>query len=143
MNRTFRKLTVWTGIVAVLFAQLALSAHACSMQQVAAAMRGQAHAGAQGHEHGPASILALDLAEEPDCCAQQSGDVSGICHEHCKDSKAISGDSTPLVADFVAAFVVVLRLAPVVQPATTAWFAQSGEHPPPLPLSILNCCFRI
>ncbi len=122
MKRTYRKLTSWIGIVAVVFAQLALSAYACPMTQVQVA----------ANAHGDAA----------DCCVDNASASASLCHEHCKDSKVVSPDTSPDLPDFVAAFVVSMPEAPEALPPGTALSAQTIERPSP-PLSILNCCFRI
>ncbi len=122
MKRTYRKLTGWIGIIAVLFAQLALSAYACPMAQV--------------------PVAATTQAAAADCCADGASVSASLCHEHCKDSKVISPDTSPDQPDFVAAFIVSVPFAADALPSSTALFAQHIERPSP-PLSILNCCFRI
>ena len=122
MNRHFRKLAGWIGIVAVLFAQLALSAYACPMQQVTASAQSQ------------------DV--DADCCADKVNTLSALCHEHCKDGKGISADPSPVPLGFVATFSVNLPPVPDVAAFSLLKLAQHIPHVPP-PLSILNCCFRI
>lgn len=122
MNRHFRKLAGWIGIVAVVFAQLALSAYACPMQQ--------------------ATTSAQSQDDEADCCADKVGDLSALCHEHCKDGKVISADSAPMPLGFGATSSVNLPPVPDVAAFSPLKLAQHFPHIPP-PLSILNCCFRI
>lgn len=121
MNRHFRKLAGWIGIVAVVFAQLALSAYACPMQQVTAAAQSQ--------------------ADDEDCCADKSDALSALCHEHCKDGKVISADPSPEPPGFVGTFSVNLPPVPDVAAFSPLRLAQLPHAP--APLSILNCCFRI
>ena len=122
MKRTYRQLASWIGIIAVVFAQLALSAYACPMAQVPVAANAQVGAA--------------------DCCADGASVSASLCYEHCKDSKVVSPDASPDLPDFVAAFVVSVPLAQDALSSGTALSAQTIERPSP-PLSVLNCCFRI
>ncbi len=122
MKRTYRQLAGWIGIIAVVFAQLALSAYACPMAQV--------------------PVAATTEADAVDCCADNASVSASLCHEHCKDSKVVSPDTPPDLPDFVAAFVVSVPLAPDALPSGTVLSTQYIERPSP-PLSVLNCCFRI
>ena len=122
MKRTYRQLAGWIGIVAVVFAQLALSAYACPMTQM--------------------QVAATTQTDAADCCADSTSVSAGLCHEHCKDTKVINADTLPDLPDFVAAFVISLPIPPVALSSSTALSAQTIERPSP-PISILNCCFRI
>ena len=128
MKRTYKKLAGWIGIVAVVFAQLALSAYACPMMQV------QVPVAATG--------ATIAQADATDCCADSASASASLCHEHCKDSKVISPDALPDRPDFVAAFVISLPMLPEMLPSASALSTQYIERPSP-PLSVLNCCFRI
>ena len=131
MNRNFHKFrkfrkwttfTAWIGIAAMVLAQFAVSSYACPMVQ--------------------SSFVAVVAAsiDSADCCAH--GSTTGLCHEHCKDSKLMSADALPVLPDFVAAFAVIL---PPVEIATALLRVESraAPLPRPPPLAILNCCFRI
>ena len=123
MNRTYRRLTVWISIIAVLFAQLALSAYACPMEQIA-------------------TSVATNIQLDADCCADGAGSTSSLCHEHCKDSKVVGVDAPPLPPGFIASFIVTLPLEQDSVPSANAQSTSAIERPSP-PNSILYCCFRI
>jgi hypothetical protein len=120
MNRITRVATGWIGIVALVFAQLAVSAYACP------------NAGA--HE--------MQQAQSPDPCQQSGMDQSNLCSKHCHDS-AQSPTSVPLpLGAFVAAFIAVVAV-----PAMGASIAVPGDpallHATSPPAAIRNCCLRI
>ena len=122
MNRTVRKLTGWISIFVIVFAQLALSAYACPMDQVAAKAQAQ--------------------NAEPDCCPDRANASAGLCHEHCKDSKVVSGEAPPVPPVFMASFVLSLPVLRDASPSGAGLPSQFFQRPA-LPLSVLHCCFRI
>lgn len=124
MTRTVRKLTGWISIVVIVFAQLALSAYACPMEQVAASAQVQAQ------------------NAEPGCCPDRANASAGLCHEHCKDSKVVSGDAQPVPLVFMASFVLSLPVLRDASPSGPGLPSQYFQRPSP-PLTVLHCCFRI
>ena len=123
MNRTYRRLTGWISIIAVVFAQLALSAYACPMEQIA-------------------TSVATNIQVDTDCCADGASSTSSLCHEHCKDSKVVGVDVSPLPPGFIASFIVTLPLARDSLPSANVLSTSAIERTSP-PNSILHCCFRI
>ena len=124
MTRTVRKLTGWISIAAVLFAQIALSAYACPMDQVAASSQVQAQNAAS------------------DCCSDSANALAGLCHEHCKDSKVVGGDAPPAPPGFIASFVLSLPALSDASPSGSvlpSYFIQKRSPQ----LSVVHCCFRI
>lgn len=124
MTRTVRKLTGWISIAAVLFAQIALSAYACPMDQVTASSPVQAQNATS------------------DCCSDRVNALAGLCHEHCKDSKVVGGDVPPMPPGFIASFVLNLPTLSDASPSGPGLPSQTIQKPSP-PLSVLNCCYRI
>lgn len=94
-----RSLAAFFTLVALLFSQLAIAAHACSLQERAAA-----------GESSPQHTCCQDDASSGDLPG-----VNGVCIEHCHGSAARDSGSSPLVAPLVAAGPA-LRVA-LVQPA--------------------------
>ena len=124
MTRTIRKLTGWISTAAVLFAQIALSAYACPMDQVAASSQVQAQYAAS------------------DCCLDSTNPSPGLCHEHCKDSKVVGGDAPPVPPGFIASFVLSLPALSDASPSGSVLPSHFIEKRSPT-LSVLHCCFRI
>ena len=123
MNRFTRKLASLLGIVAVIFAQLAVSAHACPMQFVAM------------DEFPVAAASAAD--------SSGAGDESpALCQKHCEHASQNIND-TPQPLAFVAltpSFVVTLLPEPAAPRLASARVLQDATSPPH---AIRNCCFRI
>ncbi len=121
--------------MAILLSQLAIAAYACP------AMSGQADAEAAAMAGMPcAQMLAAGVpldAEQPTLCMQhcQFGSVSQVV------------DHVPAV--LVAATALPSTLTVSVDESRDACFRSWAENerlrdrPPPLPLSIAHCCFRI
>ena len=123
MNRVTRKLVSLLSIVAVVFAQLAVSAYACPME-----------------------FAALDETVGVPETNSSGRDASApaLCQKHCENAQQNVNDiPQPLVGVSLApAFVVTLAIdratsLPAKAPASSLLHATSP------PLSIRNCCFRI
>jgi hypothetical protein len=117
MNRFWKRVGGWAGIVALVFAQLAVSAYAC-----------------------PAAPAEAMPAVAP--CHQADQDNANLCQKHCHDSQQ-SQHASPVVSDaFVPGFVATVDLPPI-----GASSASAGEpallHATSPPASIRNCCLRI
>ena len=120
MPRTFRKLTGWIAVAAMLFAQLAVAAYACPAVS-------------------PGKVPVTASAQAP--CESMDMDQANLCRKHCHDAERSQGAPAPVVG-FIPGFVV--RLDVHIRSAST-----SPAPPPALfhatapPLTIRNCCFRI
>lgn len=120
-------------IASLLFLQLATAAYACAMQSAPRA---------------DASMAGMPCAQEmaTEGMAAMDPDQPGLCLEHCKGGSqsiepATQGALPAPALD--ALFVVAAPVGPEVEfSASRAWqFERDGI--PPLPHSILHCCFRI
>jgi hypothetical protein len=126
MNRFTRKLISLLGIVAVVFAQLAVSAHACPMQ-----------------------FMGLDDAMAatgmPAADASESNAMSpALCQKHCENAQQSVNDtpqaavlSSPEPVLPVALLTVAVAAIPVPTLTPSLLHATSPPH------AIRNCCFRI
>ena len=123
MNRVTRKLVSLLGIVAVLSAQLAVSAYACPMQFMAleeAAAAPDANSGGQ------------DLTSP------------ALCHKHCENGQQNVNDTPqPLAAISAGQAMVVALIVDPPAPLPAIVLAPSLLHATSPPLSIRHCCFRI
>ena len=133
LARTAR--TWWSSllIASLLFLQLATAAYACAMHSTPPA--GASMSGMPCAQEMAAGGMATMDPEQP-----------GLCHEHCKGGfqtiePAVQGALPAPVLD--ALFVIAPPVGPVV--LAGAWRAWQFERDsaPPLPHSILHCCFRI
>ena len=123
MNRVTRKLVSLIGIVAVVFAQLAVSAYACPME-----------------------FAALDEAVGVPETNSSGRDASApaLCQKHCENAQQNVNDTPQPLAGVSLASAVVVTLAidrAMSLPAKAA--TSSLHHATSPPLSIRNCCFRI
>jgi hypothetical protein len=122
-----RRLAAATAIIGLLFAQLAVAAHACPMPSQA--------------EYDTSSA---QVAMPCDAMDDMDGVPSGLCEKHCQAGHENVGDTNSTVAatPFCAAFVTTLDLAaPAV--LESALIPAHLLHTSSPPLSIRNCCFRI
>ena len=85
------------------------------------------------------------VVDSVDCCdhdGEVASGVSGLCHEHCKDSKLVSADTAPVFPEFVAAYSISLpRIEADAPSGDMSADTVLVLHPPPL--TVLHCCFRI
>ena len=127
MNRTYRKLMGWLGIVAVMFAQLAVSAYACPLLF-------------QGLGNSTDTVSVSDVSV---ACADLLS--PNLCKKHCENGEQNINDMPEPQACLLAlepAFIVALVLDPHVSSIATA-LTPSLLHATSPPLSIRNCCFRL
>lgn len=121
MTRTRRRITGLLGIAALLFAQLAVSVHACP-KQAEAALPAEAHASMP--------------------CEEMAAADTSLCQKHCSGSEQVQGSGPVVPATFAPAFVATVDLPVLahgaVPPADPALL--HATSPPP---TIRNCCFRI
>jgi len=126
MKRFTLKLASWFGMIAIVFAQLAVSAYACPSQAPGSAD----------------AASAMQVPEDTRPCADFA--TPGLCQQHCAYGQQNVGDE-PAPLNFVAlvpAFVVYLKQQPLVAQLAPA-AGPSLQHAFGPPLSIRNCCFRI
>ena len=130
MNRPFRKLAGWIGIVAVVFAQLALSAYACPLLFQSL--------GESADSVGQWDVTSDVTSSSPDFMS------SGLCKKHCENEQQSVNDSPHPLASVTnaPAFILALVANPPAPSASKA-LAPSLLHATSPPLSIRNCCFRI
>ena len=123
MNRTYRKLMGWLGIVAVVFAQIAVSAYACPLQF-------------QGLGN------SIDTVSVSDACADLVS--PNLCKKHCENGEQNINDAPEPLACLVleSAFIVALVPDPHLSSIATALTPSLLRSTSP-PLSIRNCCFRL
>ena len=120
MARFWRSATGWIGILAILFAQIALAAHTCPMS-----------AGAER----AATVMP---------CHPPGGAPTNLCDEHDRQGAQVfdGASSAASMAHFVPSFIVTLQLpATILAPAFVAPPSFFRATAPPL--TIRNCCFRI
>lgn len=125
MNRVTRKLISLLGIVAVLSAQLAVSAYACPMQFMAL--------------EEAAAVTAPD-----ENAGGQDLTSPALCQKHCENGQQNVNDTPqPLAAISAGQALVVALIVDPPAPLSAIVLAPSLLHATSPPLSIRHCCFRI
>ena len=126
MNRVYRKLAGWIGIVAVVFTQFAVSVYACPLLL-------------QSLNEGADTVSLSDpTSGSPDFVS------AGLCQKHCENGQQNVNDSPqPLLSDMLAPTSVVSQLINPPEPLPVMALAPSLLRATSPPLSIRNCCFRI
>ena len=126
MNRVYRKLAGWIGIVAVVFTQFAVSVYACPLLL-------------QSLNEGADTVSLSDpTSGSPDFVS------AGLCQKHCENGQQNVNDSPqPLLSDMLAPTFVVSQLINPPEPLPVMALAPSLLRATSPPLSIRNCCFRI
>jgi hypothetical protein len=131
MRLNLRRWLLSSLVVAILFAQVAVSAHACPMN---GAPQGAADA---------ASAAAMPCAEMG---MALDSEAPGLCQQHCQYG------NTQQTADPAQALTlppVVLALAFVLEPAppagvsARAWAVHAIQRDSAPPHSVLHCCYRL
>jgi hypothetical protein len=125
-----RKPAAWLAAAAMLFAQLAVAAHACAASSGAPA----------------AAVLAAHGDQDASPCHEMDSQPDSVCLQHCADSPQ-SFDHHPVSP----VFPVAAPAYHLDRPDRPAVFLHSEErHSHALlarvtapPLSVRNCCFRI
>ena len=122
MNRFWRRLSGWMGILALLFAQLAVSAYACPTSPVVEA--------------------GMTQSSVPSSCDRIDQEKVNLCEKHCHDSGQSQDSVAAIHGAFVPAFIAFVHMSPRGPSSQT-----SGEpallHATAPPATIRNCCFRI
>ena len=123
MNNVTRKLASLLGIVAVVFAQLAVSAYACPMQFI-------------GDDD---AVVAFEPRS-----SGRDAESPALCKKHCENGQQIVNDAPqPLVA---VTFAPALNVTPATNRAVH--LSATAVSPSLLrvtapPLAVRNCCYRI
>jgi hypothetical protein len=126
MSRITRKLIALLGIAAVLFAQLAVSAYACPLQDM---------------ESDDVVAVAGTASDSRDL---RDTDSPALCQKHCENGKQNINDTPqpPLIVSLSPTFTVtVVNAGPASLAAASPIPSLLRATSPPL--SICNCCFRI
>ena len=127
----------WIGgllIATLLFAQLAVAAHACAALQ-------------------PGSATQSDASTTMPCAMMQGGTMAldreapGLCQQHCQFGNAqASGDAAVAlsVPPFLPALLRVVNVEPADEPVRSAWVENERRRDlaRPPPHSTLHCCHR-
>lgn len=150
MTRHFLQTLCRTLIGVVLFAQLAVSAHACRALSAAATMTLRM-ALAAVPDAGPIdAAMATSATADPPAtrCEDMTGPIdagfANLCAEHCRQGQqsdhapALTVPAATRSALYITASAPEPMLAP--RPAAAATSAMAAESPP---LAILHCCFRL
>ena len=122
MNRTTRKFFSFFTVIALLFSQWVIPAHACPMQLQNAAN------------------MVMDVSASDD----GSSDQSTLCQQHCQNEQKNFADlPSPLASvALVPSFIVTLDIEK--SSITPSQFVfPTLQHATSPPLAIRNCCFRI
>jgi len=126
MNRLTRKLVSLLGIAAVMFAQLAVSAHACPMQFM-------------GMDEAAAGVASTEAT-----AGEADAGSPALCQKHCENAQQSATDSPqpPVLLFLEPAFVAPLAMDPAA-PLTATSRTPSLQRTTSPPLAIRHCCFRI
>jgi hypothetical protein len=131
MTRDFLRTVCRALIGVVLFAQLAVSAHACPGLPSAAT---------------PTAVAATDhkLVNCEDMAGPMDPEFANLCAEHCHQGQQSDQAATLTVpaALLTALYITPLAPEPAVapRPVAAATSALAAAAPP---LAILHCCFRL
>lgn len=126
----FRRLAALLGAAAVLFAQVATTAYACSASLQSA---------------GVAASMAMDMTNADTSCHETEQGPTNLCLQHCQYGQQAAGEVQPLLLTPPA---VVYRLRAPIDDLPLAGSTRDRSSfllvrttAPPLP--VRNCCFRI
>ena len=126
MNRFTRKLVSFLGIIAVIFAQLAVSAYACPLQFI-----------------GPDDAATVIAGPGP-ASSGRDADSPALCQQHCQNGQQNINDTAQPLAFVSPAPVLAVNL--LLEPAKSLTATVPTDdllHATSPPHAILNCCFRI
>lgn len=123
MNRAWRHLAGYLGILALVFAQLAVSAYACPMTPI-----------------GAMDAVSAVAAQAP--CDDVDHAAANLCDKHCHDAERSQAAGAGINWAFVAGYVAVLHL-PFVRASSPSGENPALRHATFPPATIRNCCFRI
>jgi hypothetical protein len=119
MSRIPRRWTAAFGVLAILFAQLVVSAHACAIGAAPSAMS----APAPSHDAG---------------CDRMDAAQRALCERHCHDEAQSQSSPQPAAADFVPAYVVRVTFGAIAR-ITPPRAEPSLAHATAPPAPIRNC----
>jgi hypothetical protein len=132
LSRTLRRRIASIVALALLFMQLAVTAHACPVRSAAAP---------------DTSMAGMPCEQTMAGQAASDGDQPALCFAHCQaDAAQPQPDLTPPVVSFAATPALPITLAPASSACDArAWRAHERERgrAPPAPHSIAHCCWRI
>lgn len=121
LTLTLRRLIAKTGIVALLFTQLAVAAYACPVSAP--------------RESAPATMGGDMHAAMPDCHMQNETNLN-LCQQHCRaGSQSVQSTpqvSVPAVATMPIAVVEPVQLEAIVGVAVLSAMPERATSPPPL-----------
>ena len=147
MTRQFLRTICRALVGAVLFAQLAVAAHACPGLSSAATVQAQRSAAASSGVESIGAAMAGSV-QPPMNCEDMAGpmdtDFANLCAEHCHHGQQ-SNQSATLTAPAAllnALYIAPLASEPLFAPRPAAAVANALVAASP-PLAILHCCFRI
>lgn len=131
MNRVTRQMVSLLSSIAVVLAQLAVSAYACPMQFM-------------GMDEAITDVVALDVSVPEAVSTVPDAMSPALCQKHCQQGQHNVNDTPQPVAfaSFAPIFVVTLLIDPITPPTATVPTHSLLRATSP-PLSISNCCFRI
>ena len=134
MKRRLRPFASVLAIVALLFAQVMMSVHACDME----AGRPAAPAAST------ASAASAGTADGGDCCVPKNAVRDPACESHCTHAASSVDRTEALTALAPAAGAVVAPpLAPrALAPPEPLLAPDLARHTEP-PIPVRHCCFRI
>ena len=127
MRHRIHRLSSLIAIAAILFAQLALSAYACTNQATTVAT--------------PSDMMSSDCEAN---MVANGGATSALCHTHCQNDPQIAGDTpSPLASVLLTPSFVATVSVPEIRALQEITLLPALVHATSPPLAIRNCCFRI
>ena len=127
MRRRCRRLSAWFALIAICFAQFALSAHACSVFEQAL----------------PTNVEAVGQMSPCDMgVADQGQPGSAVCLEHCKDAAQLADHHSP-VPPVAFAPTLAFMVPCAFEEGATPEVVAHAVHPPPDPLPVFASSGRL
>ncbi len=125
MKHRLRRFAALTGIAALLFMQIAVSAYACP---------------------GGTEMAVSAVSQMAGGCDEMDGAPTPLCHSHCADgAQSLTKPQTPgtpaAIGTAPAAVVFVVAARPAASSVSVR--VRHLAHAPEPPASIRNCCFRL
>ena len=129
MTRALKRSASRFLLLAILFAQLAVTAHACPKL----------------FSIGAAEPVAMAVAEGESDCDQMGEQSPNLCAAHCQSGlQAVGHADSPSFPPAVLPGLSVPLISPIEPPRLEFVHARNGIAPAaPPPHTILHCCFRI
>jgi hypothetical protein len=127
MHRRFRRPSAWFALFVLLFAQLALSVHACPVLE-------------------RALLTEVAVADQSSPCAEMAGLSDGmpspLCLEHCKGTVQATEQHSPVPPVGLAPVVALIVPAAAPEDRAPAVLAHP-LHPPPDPIPVFASSSRL